>query len=258
MSSGSLAVTGIALALGVLVAIASIPVVAAVVNFPDPGLEAVIRAEVWRPTGDIYNSDLFGLTSLDASSQNITNLEGIQHCVDLTWLALEDNQIVDISKLSGLTKLTVLGLCDNQIADISPLVNNSGLGAGDSVDLRHNCLDLTPGSPDMMNIHALEGRGVQVDYRPQLVVVTFLDPGLEDAIRSAIGKPTGCICDDLTKLTFHWLLYARPSVMVIDSDGTVTFPCTAYPVDTSSGVPVSVQGAIDEIAALLDELVESL
>ncbi|MCK4571117.1 hypothetical protein KAT84_04110, partial [Candidatus Bipolaricaulota bacterium] len=80
--NGNLAVTGVALVLGVLIAIASIPAVADVVNFPDPGLEAVVRAEVWRPTGDIYNSDLFGLASLDASSQNITNLEGIQHCVD--------------------------------------------------------------------------------------------------------------------------------------------------------------------------------
>ena len=258
MSSGSLAIIRMALALGVLVAIVSVPVVAAVVNFPDPGLEAVIRAEVWRPTGDIYNSDLFGLASLDASSQNITNLEGIQHCVDLTWLALEDNQIADTSKLSSLTKLTVLdlsdnqivgitalkdltdltwlalednqiadittlscltkltmlGLCDNQIvditalkdltnltwlclhgnqiadittlenltnlttlclhgnqiADISPLVNNSGLGSGDTLDLCNNYLDLTPGSPDMMDIQALQGRGVNVDYDPQNLI----------------------------------------------------------------------------------------
>ena len=278
MSSGGLAVIGMALVLGVLVAIVSAPVSAVVVNFPDPALEAAIRDAIAKPTADIHDTDLIGLTSLDARFRSIINLEGIQYCPDLTELKLYGNEIVDISALSGLTNLTVLYLDNNQISDISvlsnlinlktltlsnnkivdisalsgltnlvqllslskneivdisallsltnlmrldlvdnrivdisalsgltnltglglgdneivdisaissltnlkqiwlhdnqirdlqTLVDNAGLSAGDWVDVRYNYLDLTPGSPDMLDIEALQGREVLVDFDPQ-------------------------------------------------------------------------------------------
>lgn len=97
------------------------PVIADVVTFPDPGLEAAIRDAIVKPMGDIQNSDLSELTQLDASRRDIANLEGIQHCVDLTALWLADNQIIDISPLAGLTDLTILSLSRNEIVDISAL-----------------------------------------------------------------------------------------------------------------------------------------
>jgi hypothetical protein len=107
-----------------------------------------------------------------------------------------------------LTDLTGLDLADNQILDISALVDNGGLGAGDLVTIRYNYLDITPGSPNMLDIEALQGRGINVVYIPQnpilgsAVVVNFPDPGLEAAIRDAIWKPTGDIHDtDLIGLT---------------------------------------------------------
>jgi hypothetical protein len=45
------------------------------------------------------------------------------------------------SEVEGLTGLTQLHLHKNQITDIEPLVNNPGLGDGDSVDLRDNPLN---------------------------------------------------------------------------------------------------------------------
>jgi Leucine-rich repeat (LRR) protein len=104
-----------------------IPGSAVVVNFLAPGLEAAIREAIGKPTEDIYDTDLSGLTILDASEQDIVNLNGIQYCVDLTWLALTDNQIVDISPLSSLTNLTELYLYDNQIVDISALSSLTNL-----------------------------------------------------------------------------------------------------------------------------------
>jgi internalin A len=92
-----------------------------VVNFPDPNLEAVIRAYIGKPTGDIYESDLDGLTYLSAPGRGITNLSGLEHCTHLTVLSLGENQISDISPLSTLTSLTGLRLYSNQISDISPL-----------------------------------------------------------------------------------------------------------------------------------------
>ncbi|MCK5585984.1 hypothetical protein KAJ02_07920, partial [Candidatus Bipolaricaulota bacterium] len=88
-------------AVGVLVAIFSVLAAAnTVVDFPDPGLEEAIRAATWNPTGDIYDTDLIGLTELNADNRNIVNLEGIQHCIDLVTLGLNDNRIVDIGPLA--------------------------------------------------------------------------------------------------------------------------------------------------------------
>jgi hypothetical protein len=149
MSGGSLTAIGIALALGFLVAMLSVPGCqrssAIVVNFPDPGLEAAIRAAIGKPTGDIHDTDLIGLTSLNAGAYGIVNLEGMQHCVDLTEILLEGNEIVDIQ----------------------PLVDNAGLGAEDEVYISYNNLYLTPVSLDMLNIEALERRGVRVYFDPQ-------------------------------------------------------------------------------------------
>jgi Leucine-rich repeat (LRR) protein len=89
--------------------------------FPDPNLEAAIREAIGKPTGDIYPSDLVGLTSLDASERSIANLTGLEYCGSLTYLDLYHNQITDISPLAGLTNLTKIYLWSNQISDISPL-----------------------------------------------------------------------------------------------------------------------------------------
>ncbi len=277
ISSGALTGIRMALVLGVFVAIASTPVSAVVVGFPDPGLEAAIRDTIGEPTRDIHDTDLIGLTSLDARFRGIRDLEGVQYCVDLTelklygneiidinvlssltnltvlfldnnqisnisvlsnltnlrtlmlgnneiadigalsgltnltalflgknrivdisalsslinltrldlvdnkiidiralsglthltGLGLGDNEIVDIHALSGLTNLTKIWLHDNQIRDIQALVDNAGLNTGDSIDIRHNSLDLTLGSSSMLDIEALRSREVLVDVDPQ-------------------------------------------------------------------------------------------
>ena len=91
------------------------------VNFPDPNLERAVRYAVDKPKGRIYAPDLEGLTSLSATSQYITNLTGLQYCVNLAKLDLSENQIPDISPLASLTNLTELRLGYNQISDVSPL-----------------------------------------------------------------------------------------------------------------------------------------
>ena len=95
------------------------------VNFPDENLEEAIRDAIGKQSGDIYPSDLEGLEGLDAPDNGITNLEGVQHCVDLKELDLgkydTSNNISDISALSELTNLRDLNLGGNEITDISPL-----------------------------------------------------------------------------------------------------------------------------------------
>lgn len=221
--------------------------------FEDPNLERAVREAIQKPTGELRPEDLPGLTRLTAKGVGIVSLEGIQHCIDLEhirlddnqivsirplsnlsrlillhldnnrivdisplfsltnleelfldgaivdvrellrfthlnalslencsisdisplagltnliWLTLGNNEIVDISVLSNFTKLWILCLDNNKIVDIAALVDNPGL-AGAWIDIRHNNLDLTPGSSDMKNIEALLDRGIAVDYEPQ-------------------------------------------------------------------------------------------
>jgi cell wall-associated NlpC family hydrolase len=100
------------------------------VTFPDPNLEAAIRDEIKKPSGDIYDSDLKELTTLDAWGKNISDLTGLEYCVNLQILYLGQNRINNLQPISGLTKLVSLSLPFNQINDLSPiskLVNLEGL-----------------------------------------------------------------------------------------------------------------------------------
>ncbi len=97
------------------------------VFFPDPALEAALRAAIGRPTGRIYESDLEGLTSFFAAGSNIADITGLEYCINLVTLDLHDNQISDISALAGLTKLEWLDLSHNRISDVSSLAGLTNL-----------------------------------------------------------------------------------------------------------------------------------
>ena len=149
-----------------------------VVNFPDPNLESAIRTAIGKPTGDIYESDLAGLTQLVASMLGISELTGIEHCTHLRTVYMPFNQISDLAPLSGLTSLTYIELRQNQISDLSPLsaltalevlymqLNRisdltplSGLAALSTLDMSFNQIsDLTP----LSGLTALESLGM--DY----------------------------------------------------------------------------------------------
>ncbi len=137
---------GAAAVLWVVVAILA-PAVsqAAIVTFPDPNLEAAIRAAISKPTGDILDTDLVGVgfTTLNAFGAGISDLTGLEYCTDLMMLYLDRNySISDLSPLSGLTSLTNLSLYYNSISDLSPL---SGLTSLTRLDLYGNSIsDLSP------------------------------------------------------------------------------------------------------------------
>jgi Leucine-rich repeat (LRR) protein len=111
------------------------------VTFPDPNLEAAIRAAIDKPTGDIYPSDLEALTALNASGKGIADLTGLEYCTNLLNLDLGGNlYISDISVLGDLTNLQTLDLHANQISDVSALTGltnlwNLGLGSNQISDI---------------------------------------------------------------------------------------------------------------------------
>jgi Leucine-rich repeat (LRR) protein len=155
-----------------------------VVDFPDWGLDQAVRSATGKPTGDIMMSDLEGLTTLHADDYGIADFTGIEYCRDLTTLVLTNNdfsdlsgleglsrlvslqlsmnEVVDIGVLAGLVNLDSLDLASNYIRDIHPLVQNSGLGSGDYVDLTSNS-DLS-GASCSTHIPELEARGATVKH----------------------------------------------------------------------------------------------
>jgi internalin A len=133
--------------------------------FPDPGLDAAIRQAIGKTSGDIYKSDLVGLEKLVAYARNITNLSGIECCIDLEDLNLNSNMITSILPLSPLTKLMNLSLYNNQISDLSPLSNLVNLT---SLDLYTNKIrDLSPLS-NLTNLKALylSDKGLVSPFKP--------------------------------------------------------------------------------------------
>ncbi len=104
---------------------------------------------------------LTNLTSLSLHNNSISDISALEGLTNLTWLALYGNSISDISALEGLTNLTSLDLRINSISDISPLVANTGLGSGDSVDVRGNPLSY---SSIYTHIPTLQSRGVTVGF----------------------------------------------------------------------------------------------
>jgi Leucine-rich repeat (LRR) protein len=81
---------------------------------------------------------------------------GIQNLTGLTSLRLADNSISDISALSGLTSLERLNLNHNpNLSVIQPLLDNTGLGAGDRVYLLSTSVSCT-------DVAVLQAKGVSV------------------------------------------------------------------------------------------------
>ena len=82
-------------------------------------------------------SGLTELTALNAWDNSITDLSGLSGLAGLTELRLHINSITDLGPLVGLTNLELVSLYENpDLSDIQPLIDNPGIGAGDSVNVR--------------------------------------------------------------------------------------------------------------------------
>lgn len=86
-----------------------------VVNFCDENLEKVIREIINKSKGEIYQSDLIGITELHLKWSGIKELSGIEYCTNLTVLNLNGNSISDISALSTFINLHYLNLENNNM-----------------------------------------------------------------------------------------------------------------------------------------------
>jgi Leucine-rich repeat (LRR) protein len=114
------------------------------VSISDTALERIIRFQVNRPIGDIYQLDLLDLFEINAWNQHIQSLGGLEHCANLQALRLFNNAVADLTPLAGLGHLRVLDLSVNGLADndLAPLASLTEL---DTLKLSGNQFsDLSP------------------------------------------------------------------------------------------------------------------
>ena len=92
------------------------------VEMPDPNLEHAIREKLGLSDEiPLTQADMLQLGGLDAKGRQITDLTGLEHATNLTWLDLGDNDIRDLQPIAELTQLDALYIWGNPISDISPL-----------------------------------------------------------------------------------------------------------------------------------------
>ena len=156
------------------------------VDIPDSNLRTAIEKALGKASGvTITTEDMKRLTQLIAPNASITDLTGLEHATNLTWLELHNNFISDISPLKGLTNLVRLELHNNFISDISLLVANTGLGPRDVIIVNGNPLN---NASINTHIPTLQRRGVRVDFDKP---VDIPDSNLRTAIEKALGKASG-------------------------------------------------------------------
>ena len=98
-----------------------------ITTFQDSKLEKLIRDKVGKPTGTLAYSDLKNITSLNLSNEGITDISGLESCVNLKSLDLSYNQIKDVKPLLKLYDIKDLNLSHNKISDVSYLSNLTSL-----------------------------------------------------------------------------------------------------------------------------------
>ena len=114
------------------------------VQIPDPNLAALVRKTLGlAPEDAITQIDMLRLRELAYpfdSDSKITDLNGLEHGINLQSLRLNGNQIQDITPLTVLMKLSNLHIRGNPINDITPLakltnLQKLGLGKLQSSDI---------------------------------------------------------------------------------------------------------------------------
>lgn len=86
-------------------------------------------------------SELTELRSLFLKINYVSDISSLAKLTKMERLYLSNNNVSDISVLENMLNISWFILPDNQIEDIVPLVNNTGLGKGDLLDLSRNPLN---------------------------------------------------------------------------------------------------------------------
>ena len=178
-------------------------------NIPDPNLRAAIETALKvAPNTPIAPAEIASMTRLEARNASISDLTGLEHATNLTYLDLgfvdaegrriNSNSISNLSPLVGLMQLTYLNLWGNSISDISPL---AGLTKLTQLELSNNSISDISSVAGLTNLTYLDldGNSISdISGVSELTNLTRLELGssnLSDLSPLA----------NLTNLTILWL-----------------------------------------------------
>ena len=89
-----------------------------IINIPDENLVKSINKKLGKPIySDITKSELESFEELDIGYSQISNLEGLQYCINLKKLDLSANDIEDLEPISNLKNLESLRMFANNKTD---------------------------------------------------------------------------------------------------------------------------------------------
>ena len=96
---------------------------------PDAVLEGLVREALQIEFGEPLTQQAMEnlVTPLFLHQYQITDLTGLEHATNLTFLALSNSPIRDVGPLAGLTQLQTLEFQQSQIVDVGPLARLTAL-----------------------------------------------------------------------------------------------------------------------------------
>lgn len=107
-----------------------------VVTFADADLEALVRAQLDKPSGDIVPADFSGQKALFIGEDDgVSDLSGLECWTNLEQLSLVGGAVTDLTPLQHLGALRRLELSCSAVTDLSPL---GGLVSLESLSLRRD------------------------------------------------------------------------------------------------------------------------
>ncbi|KDN58849.1 CotH kinase family protein [Exiguobacterium sp. AB2] len=83
--------------------------------------EAALAEELNIPVGSFNQNKVRGVTALDLSGYQLTDLTGLEHFQSLETLDLSGNRLTDVSELANLPHLKVVDLSFNRLTDVPEL-----------------------------------------------------------------------------------------------------------------------------------------
>ncbi|GIX00692.1 MAG: hypothetical protein KatS3mg111_4024 [Pirellulaceae bacterium] len=92
--------------------------------FPDKALESAVRKEVFAKRYNdepLTKEDVKNISQVHGKGLGIKDLTGLEFCVAVQEIDLEDNEIADIGPLAGLKLLLSINLAGNKIESVEPL-----------------------------------------------------------------------------------------------------------------------------------------
>ena len=150
---------------------------------------------------------------LQMGANDIVDISALSGMTRLETLWIDKTQVADISPLAGLIALNDIHLEGSLISDLTPLLENPGLGEGDTVDVTGNPLSE---EALFIQIPELRNRGVVVVH-PNIPPKALAGPDQTVGVNTTIQLDASASFDpDGDNTTFLWSQTGGPTVALSD------------------------------------------